>query len=163
MIKQVYDNLEQRLLAECRSYYGARLVSFCVYGSVGRRTMNPASDIDVLLVVDPLPDGRMRRVDEFSTVETKLRDDLAGAQQKGVHAELSPVFKTPDEVHRGSLLFLDMLEDGRILFDKDRFLRTYFDSWAGKLKSLGAHRVHRGDSWYWVLKEPYLPGEVIEL
>ncbi len=28
-----------------------------------------------------------------------------------------------------------------------------------RLRAQGAHRVFRGDSWYWVLKDPYVPGE----
>lgn len=32
-----------------------------------------------------------------------------------------------------------------------------------RLKLLGAKRVWSGDTWYWILKEDYKPGEVFEI
>jgi hypothetical protein len=36
----------------------------------------------------------------------------------------SPVFKSPEEVEAGSPLFLDMVDDARILCDPEGFLAT---------------------------------------
>lgn len=73
------------------------------------------------------------------------------------------MIKTPEEVEAGSLLFLDMLEDGKILFDRDDFLKRYFEKLRDKLKKLGARRVNRGEAWFWILKENYKPGEIFEI
>lgn len=162
-LAETYTECVKKLLDECLRFYGKRLISFCLYGSVARGTMTPASDIDFLLVIEPLPDGRMRRVKEFEHVESGLVSVRSEARKQGAHIELSPVLKRPFEVERGSLLFLDMLEDGKILFDRDDFLKRYFGEWKKKLDKLGARRIHKGDAWYWILKEDYKPGEVFEL
>jgi hypothetical protein len=73
------------------------------------------------------------------------------------------VFKTPAEVEAGSILFLDMIEDARLLVDRAGFLRAAFDEFARRLATLGARRVWRGSAWYWNLKPDYRPGEVFEL
>lgn len=161
--KQVYRNLVQLLLRECEACYGERLVSFCVFGSVGRGTMHHASDIDFLIVAEPLPLGRVARVREFWAVEARLAGILAQNRREGIHAELSPFFKTPEEVRMGSLLFLDMPEDGRILFDRNDFLRGEFAAIKDRLERLGAKRIRKGDGWYWILKQQFTPGEEFSL
>jgi hypothetical protein len=163
MITETYSKLVTELLSECQVFYGERLISLCLFGSVARASMNYCSDIDFLLVAEPLPDGRMARVREFEAVEQKLRGLIKEARGQGIFMEFSPFFKRPFEVQQGSLLFLDMLVDGQILFDRDAFLKTYFVDWRKKLDRLGARRVSRGDTWYWILKEPYTIGEVFEI
>ena len=135
----------------------------CVFGSVGRDTVNAESDIDVLIVARSLPDGRMRRIREFQSIESKLKTDIQAARKQGVFVEISPVIKSSEEVSQGSPLFLDMIDDGRLLYDKNGFFKEHLDAFQHRLLAQGAHRVHRGDSWYWVLKEPYTPGEEIRL
>ena len=44
------------------------------------------------------------------------------ARRAGLAAWLSPVLKTPAEIERGSPLLLDMVDDARILYDRERFL-----------------------------------------
>ena len=141
MLRQTYERLIELLLAECRKSYGSRLISFCIFGSAARQTVGPHSDIDFLLVVDPLPDGRVRRVAEFMTVERALHGALANARQMGIFIELSPVLKTPDEVRIGSPLFLDMVEDGKILYDRDGFFEKFLSDFRRRLQAQGAHRV----------------------
>lgn len=163
MIAELYKQLVAGIVDECKAFYGERLVSFCLFGSVARGMMNNSSDIDFLLVVEPLPNGRLSRVKEFEHVEEKLLGSIKEARKNGVYAELSPVIKRPFEVKQGSLLFLDMLEDGKMLFDRDDFLKTYFESWKKKLEQLGARRIRSGEAWYWDLKKDYKPGEVFEI
>ncbi len=158
-----FDRLCCDLLAACRQHYGDRLVALAVFGSVGRGTPRPDSDLDVLIVAARLPAGRMARVAEFAMVEKALGSALAEARVAGVATTVSPVFKTPAEVERGSLLYLDMLEDARILFDRDGFLRQAFSRLRARLESLGARRIWRGNAWFWDLKPDYRPGEVFEL
>ncbi len=97
------------------------------------------------------------------TIERSLQGALAEARQRGIFVELSPVLKTPAEVRIGSPLFLDMVEDGKILFDTDGFFEKFLSDFKARLQAQGAHRVFRGDSWYWILRDPYVPGEEIEL
>ncbi len=157
-----YDLLLSKLLAACRQHYGARLVSVAVLGSVGRGTPHPDSDLDLLVVAEGVPDGRLARVRDFQVVEATLVPDLAEAHAAGLAPELSPVFKTPAEVELGSLLFLDMIEDARLLYDRENFLRDALAAFQARLRRLGARRIWRGNAWIWDLKPDYKIGEVFE-
>lgn len=163
MLRSTYDRLTQRLLQECESSYGARLVSLVLFGSVARGTMRPDSDIDFLLVAEPLPAGRMARMGEFEAVEQRLETDLAQAARNGIHASLSPVFKTPGEVQHGSPLFLDMTVEAHILFDRDGFFAAYLRGLSERMKALGSVRRRLGGGYYWVLEPDWKPGEEISL
>ncbi len=158
-----YDELLDRLAAELRVHYGDRLVACAVFGSVGRGTLRPGSDVDLLIVARDLPRGRFSRVDEFLPVEARLEPVLGGRAGAPGSIGLSPVFKTPGEVEAGSPLFLDMVEDARILYDPDEFLARHLARLRARLRELGARRIWRGNAWYWELKPDLQPGEVVTL
>jgi predicted nucleotidyltransferase len=155
--------LEKRLLSEIKTLYGKRLVSVVVFGSAGRGTQRFDSDLDVLVVADRLPRGRMKRVEEFSSVENRMEPFLKSLQKAGITTDLSPVIKSPDEAERGSPLFLDMVEDARILVDRNGFFEAVLKRLRSRLKQLGAKRIWMGSAWYWDLKPNYKPGECFEL
>jgi len=149
--------LLNRLTNLCKEHYGERLISLAVFGSVGRGTQRPDSDIDLLLVIKDLPVGRIARVKEFSAIEAAL-----GIASKG-RVELSPVFKTPEEIGNGSPLLLDMVEDARVLFDRDDFFKNTLENLKERLQRLGARRIWQGNVWYWDLKPDYKQGEIFEI
>jgi len=149
--------LLNRLTSLCKEHYRERLISLAVFGSVGRGTSRPDSDIDLLLVIKNLPSGRIARVKEFAAIETAL-----GMAAKG-RIELSPVFKTPEEIANGSPLFLDMVEDVSMLFDRDDFLKSVLKNLKERLQRLGARRIWQGNAWYWDLKPDYKQGEIFEI
>lgn len=163
MLKERFKELEDKLLAEVKSFYGDRLVSFVVFGSVARETYRFDSDIDVLIIAEGLPNGRMKRVAQFLTIEDRIEPFLKSLQKEGINTCISTVFKTPEEAEMGSPLFLDMVEDASILFDRDGFFSKRLVRLRNRLRELGSKRVWRGNAWYWVLKPDYKPGEVIEL
>ena len=147
----------------CRRHYGDRLVSLAVFGSVGRGTPRRDSDVDLLIVADPLPDGRLARADEFRDVDRALEPRQRDMRRAGFAALLSPVFKTPDEIRRGSPLLLDMTSDARCLYDRDAFLAESLATLRARLSALGARRIWRGNAWMWDLKPDLRPGEIFEL
>jgi len=163
MLKERFKELQDKLLAEVKSFYGDRLVSFVVFGSVARETYRFDSDIDLLIIAEDLPKGRMKRVAQFLTVEDRIETFLESLRKEGMNTYISPVFKTPEEAEMGSPLFLDMVEDASILFDRNGFFSKVLERLRNRLKELGAKRVWKGNAWYWVLKPDYKPGEVIEL
>lgn len=162
-IKTQFEDLVQALLVACQAHYRERLVSLALFGSVARGTMRPDSDMDILLIADPLPRGRIPRIQEFAAVEDALAGELAARAKAGIHTMLSPVLKTPEETRYGSFLFLDMTDQARILYDREGFLRSYLDDLAQRLKVMGAHRVYSHGGYYWVLKPDLKPGEKIVL
>lgn len=159
----LFDELIDALGRASREVYGDRLVSLVVFGSVGRGKARPDSDLDVLVVAAELPRGRMKRVAEFEAVERALGAALDAARAKGISGDISPVFKTPEEAERGSPLFLDMVEDARLVIDAGGFFAGILERLRRRMAELGSRRVWKGTRWYWVLKPDRRPGEVIEL
>lgn len=155
--------LFDRLLTESKKLYKKRLVSLAIFGSHAGKRKSPDSDIDILVVAEGLSRRRLARVGEFEKIEEVLEGDLRKLGQIGINTYFSPIFKTPEEVKRGSLLFLDMVYDVLILYDKDSFFSNYLNDFKTRLEKLGARRVQRGEKWYWILKPDYKPGETFEI
>jgi hypothetical protein len=105
----------------------------------------------------------MRRIAEFSKVEAQLEPLLASLVKVGITTTLSAIIKTPGEVQRGGLFYLDFIDDARLLFDKENFFRTFLNRLRDRLSRLGARRVWRGNAWYWDLKPDFKPGDVFEI
>ena len=103
-----------------------------VFGSVGRGTPGPYSDVDTLIIANPLQRGRGRRLRDFDAVEAALSDVLAAVARRGCYTTISPVIKTPEEAAAGSLLFLDMIDDLRLLYDREGFFRNQLDGFAAR-------------------------------
>ncbi|MEM2550445.1 MAG: nucleotidyltransferase domain-containing protein, partial [Nitrososphaerota archaeon] len=89
--------------------------------------------------------------------------NLDRLEELGYHVEFSPVIKTPEEARVFSPLYLDMVEDAVILFDRDGFFDGVLRRLRGRLQELGAERVRLGKAWYWRLKRDYSFGDVIEI
>jgi predicted nucleotidyltransferase len=162
-VRPAYQELLADLAAACHAHYRDRLVSLAVFGSVGRGTPRPDSDLDILIVARELPDGRVARVDDFRPVERALAPRLVELRKTGVAPELSPVLKTPAELAQGSPLLLDMVDDARILYDRDGTFARALDRLRARLAELGARRIWRGNAWLWDLKPDLKPGEIFEL
>ncbi|RMH80184.1 MAG: nucleotidyltransferase domain-containing protein [Calditrichaeota bacterium] len=162
--RAAYYQLIDRLVKRITDFYGDRLVSLAVFGSVARDAFRPDSDIDILIVATDLPKGRIKRVREFeSHIEIPFEEEIKSLFQQGIHPFLSPIIKTPEEVALGSPLFLDMTEDVLIYFDRKDFLKNHLQKFSQRLQELGAKKVPAKGGYYWILKPDYQPGEVIEL
>jgi predicted nucleotidyltransferase len=146
-------------LTATQKEYVSRLVSLVIFGSLARGAATPESDIDMLIIAENLPLGRMNRVAVFDRIEEEVREK----NPENAHFEISPIFKTPEEVRRGSPLFWDMTDHVIILHDREEFFKNYLVDLKKRLDALGARRVVRGNAWYWILKDHFTPGEVFEI
>ncbi len=163
MLREAFESLERTVLNAVQAVYGDRLVSVVIYGSVARGTMRFDSDVDLVVVALGLPKGQPRRRVEFRQVERLVDPEMRRLAGLGIATDLSVVFKTPEEVEIGSPLFFYMVEDARILFDRDGVFATRLDRLRKRMAELGSKRVWRGNAWYWDLKPDYKPGEVFEI
>jgi len=161
--KVVFEAVIGEIVDLSLAHYGDRLVSLVLFGSIGRGSHGPESDIDLLVIADPLPRGRLLRVSEFTAAVEDGLTSLERARNQGVHTRVSPIFKTRSEAAAGSPLFLDMTEDARMLLDRDGFFEKRLDLLRARLKELGSRRIWKGGSWYWILKPDLQPGEVFDL
>lgn len=166
-VNSEFTSLIERLLTElkaaCLNVYGESLVSLAVFGSVGRGTPRPDSDVDLLIVANSLPNGRLRRMESFRAVEGALQPIAAEFESKGLNLVLSPVIRLPAEITAGSPLLLDLVDDARVLYDPNRFLCNTLADLRRRLDALHARRVWVGNAWWWDLKPDYQPGEVFTI
>lgn len=161
MLKDNYGLIVEKLTSCVKSLYKDRLVSLAVFGSVGRGTPNYDSDIDILIIADNLPDGRMRRVSEFNRAEDEIEPFIESLKKYDINTRLSPVIKSKKEALYGSPLFLDMISDAVILYDRDNFLADILNNLKIKLEKLGSKKIIRGNAFFWDLKPDLKQGEDI--
>ncbi|MCD6114152.1 MAG: nucleotidyltransferase domain-containing protein [Thermoprotei archaeon] len=162
-LDEPYRSVLGKLLSLLLEVFGENLVSLVVFGSVARGDYRRDSDIDLLLVVKNLPKGRFRRVELFEKAEEKLKKDLNALFDKGYYISFSPIIKTPEEASKISPLYLDMVEDAVIVYDRNGFFEKILLRLKRKLEELGAERVWMGKKWYWRLKRNFRFGEVITI
>lgn len=142
---------------------GSSLVSAVLFGSVARGEAGPTSDVDLLLVVEGLPASRLARHDALGPADEAVEPLLEALRRDGIHTDVHPILKTPDEARQPRLLYLDMVEDAVLLYDRDGFFGSVLDRMRESLRRLGARRLRMGRVQYWDLKPDYRPGEVFEL
>jgi len=162
-LKEPYRQLLGKLVKILEERFGDDLVSLVVYGSVARGEARRDSDVDLLIVVRNLPRSKFARQDLFIEVEEELEEDFKRLEAEGYHIDFSPILLTPEEAARTRPIYLDMVEDAVILYDRGGFFAGVIAKLKARLQELGAQRVKLGKRWYWVLKKDYRWGEVIEL
>ena len=163
MLEKEKKHIYKQLVHECRNKYGEDLVTVSVFGSVARNTHTQFSDIDLLIIVRDLPRGRMNRIRDFEAVEKSLKPVLNEAKQQGWDTHLSTLLKTPEDVALGGYIYLDMVDDAVILYDKNGFFRDFLTGYKQKLENYNARKIPYKGAWYWEIKPDYRPGDVIDL
>jgi hypothetical protein len=153
----------ERYADRVRQILGDNLVSVVLFGSVARGEAGGDSDIDLLIVADDLPPGRFARLRLLEKLDDDFEDDLAGLRALGLWPRVSKLMKTRAEASRVVPLYLDLVEDARLLYDRDGFFRSVLARLKASLERLGSERRSRGHVRYWVLKPGLTVGEVIEL
>jgi predicted nucleotidyltransferase len=139
------------------------LVSIVLFGSVARGEATPHSDIDLFIVCENLPQGRMKRRFLFEDIKNKLQNDLEKLWKQEIYTDFIELIYTKDEAKRFRFLYLNMLEDAIILYDKENFIKNLFNKLRYQLNILGTQCKTLGKIRYYVLKPDLKIGEVIEL
>ncbi len=162
-MREPYKTLIEELIEALKRKYGDKFISLVVFGSVARGEARKDSDVDLLLVIDSIPKRRLERQREFMEVEKEVEGYLNELFDEGYFIDFSPIIKTPEEAMRLSPLYLDMVEDAIIAYDKDDFFMKILERVRKRLEELGSKRVRMGRKWYWILKPDYRFGEVIRI
>lgn len=163
MLAEAFDELVDATVTACDEVYGRRLRGVVVFGSVARGRMRPDSDLDVLVVAEPLPRGRLARMDEFDQVEARLVPALAEARRHGVQTRISAIVRTLAELDQGGFLIFDIACDGRVRLDTDGAVTDYLILVRQRLERRGAKRRTASGDRYWVLEPDIRPGDVVIL
>ncbi|MEM3506455.1 MAG: nucleotidyltransferase domain-containing protein [Candidatus Bathyarchaeia archaeon] len=142
------------------------LISIVLFGSVARGEAKEGSDIDLLVVSSRFKGSIGKRLKLFQEIELKLSTSKARKElrKNKLGALVSPIPLKPEEVKKNPPIFLDILTDGIILYDKNDFIKKHLLEFEKKLKALGAKKVFlQSGKWYWDLKPNYRFGEIIEI
>ncbi len=154
-----------RIMTEAlRKRLGEDLISVILFGSFARGDAGGTSDIDLLIVGANMPQSRLDRIALFNEAEKSIEDELKKIEEKyGMTIYFSPVIKSVEEAEKFTPLYLDLVEDAEILYDKNDFMKNIIEELRRRLKELGARRIWKGRRWYWILKPKIRVGEVIEI
>ncbi len=154
-VAEPYRTLVRRFLESLLKRYGDCLVSVVLFGSVARGDFRSTSDIDLLIVMRGVGRlSRMRRyymiVDAIECVE-ELRTRIAEA---GIFTGISPVILDYEEAKYFRPLYIELVHDAIILYDKGNFMRELLRRLSELLaERYEARRVSMGRRWYWVFRK----------
>ncbi len=161
-----YQNFLDVFVNLLSHYYRNKLLSVVVYGSVARNKARENSDIDILIILEKAQAEYYKRTEEIIKILKKLRhtNEYNLLRKKGYSAYIKPIIFSKQETKANKYLFLDIIEDGIILYDQNQFFKKRLLSFKKRLKELGAKRFYLNNgSWYWILKPDLKPGEIFEL
>ena len=161
-VKKGLNSLLSELTIKLEKKLKENLISIVLFGSVARGEFRRDSDIDLLIICKDLPYSISERIELFTQIEDSLVS-LKRLEKRGYFLSLSPLLRTEKEANRISPLYLDMVTDAKILFDRNNFFHSIISRLKLKLKKYGSKKVKIGKLWYWDLKPDYKFGEVIEI
>jgi len=165
-IKQsVYLPLILALSSRLFEWLNGDLISIAVFGSVARGEAKPWSDLDVLLVSERFPESYSERVEIAVDIIDPIRYlKLWLWRSKGVYCNIELLMLTREEAAITQPVYLDMVFDSIIVYDKDGFLKGVLERLMSRLRELESERVKLpSGKWFWRLKPRVEKGEVIEL
>lgn len=162
-VSDIRRDLAKTYSEALRESIGDSLVSVVLFGSVARGEATEHSDIDLLVVAEGLPVSRLVRQEVLRDADARVDADLRRLMRAGDLVEIRPILKTPEEAQQTTALYLDMVEDALLLFDRDGFFAGVLAGLRQSLERLGARRIRRGALRYWDLKPDYRPGDVFHI
>jgi predicted nucleotidyltransferase len=158
-----FRSLIDQILKESLDLFRDNLRALVLFGSVARNSARTDSDIDLLFVFKELPINRRERTDLIVELEKNLTEDFQTICNQGITTCISAIIKSSDEAGYLSPLYLDLLEDGRVLLDRDSQIDNILQRLRKALKKTGGRRIWKGQRWYWDLKPDLAFGEVVEI
>lgn len=146
--------------------FGKNLLSVVVFGSVARGEEKPESDTDLLIVSRSFPESLSDRMDQLAKILIQLEETKQHKEMRreaiNTWIQFHPLKPEEAKLHRP--IYLDMVEDSIIIYDRDKFIEATLSNLKRKLKELGAKRIFLNNgSWYWDLKPSIQQGEVVEI
>jgi predicted nucleotidyltransferase len=160
-----YQDLLHAFVEAVQQALGEELVSVVLYGSVARATARPESDVDLLLVIREAPAGYRKRLQPLLPILKELRKHpcWVALEGQGLAPFLSLLVLSLEEAAENHYIYLDMIEDAKILVDTNGFFQGKLRSFQQRLKELGAKKIRKNGDWYWDLKPDLKLGDEVIL
>jgi len=160
-----YEVLLKAFVDLVQQAIGDQVVSIVLYGSVARGKARPDSDVDLLLILRQPPAAYSKRLQPLLPLLRRLRQETCWRklEEQGLIPFLSLLVLSLEEAKENRYLYLDMIEEARILLDQEGFFQDKLESLRRRLEELGAKKIRRNEDWYWDLKPDLKLGDVIIL
>ncbi|MHB1439891.1 MAG: nucleotidyltransferase domain-containing protein [Cuniculiplasma sp.] len=96
-----------------------------LFGSVAKRTFSKCSDTDLLIVVDGRGISNFEKIEGIIKAQEEHRKPLVDA---GFNLRISPLMMSSDDLNSFRPIYIDFLEDGVILFERNCVLTDFLNS-----------------------------------
>jgi predicted nucleotidyltransferase len=120
----------RELISSFLRVFGDKIVSLVLYGSYARRDFSESSDIDLLVVLEEVGD-RYLIYKEIDVAENIPEPVYKCFKKYGYYPHISHIILSRDRAKYPRPLYLDLVSDHKILYDKDLYV-----------KSLGERKTH---------------------
>lgn len=136
-------------IVECyKEYFGDNFISLVLFGSRARLDEKDTSDYDILLIAEDIPARPFERL-------RYVRRPLTGKFKE----KISIIAKTKAEFDsQFPSIYLDIGIDGRILFDKNDYMKKRIQRIKEIIKKAGLKRIKHDDMFSWEWSKPKKPG-----
>lgn len=101
-----------------------KVLGVMLFGSIARGNWNSYSDIDLFIVVDSQPLSVMRSTDE---IDRKLKHKQYRLFNQNIGAYVSPLIVTKDSLKEFRMIYLEIINNGMIIFDRNDVLKMFID------------------------------------
>ena len=121
--------------------------------------------MDLLLILQEASPVYRERLRSLLPILRRLRQQTSWKELEARHIFPTPsvVILSREEAAQNRPLYLDIIEDARILLDRDGFFQNRLNILQNRLRELGARKIQRDDDWYWDLKPDLKPDEELVL
>lgn len=152
----------QRLVGLILDYYSEALVSLVIYGSYARDEARLNSDIDLFIILKH-KNGLKSTLEVFyENIEKNIEAELTVLYTKyGINMELSPFILSKEEANYFHTLYLDMIDNAKIIYDKDNFFKQILKSVSELKTKYNFRKEPVGNTFLWDMKNKNLLGERI--
>lgn len=161
-----FQPLLDRFVSLVRQALGQQVLSVVLYGSVARGQARADSDVDLLIILREASPVYYERLQPFLQILRRLQAEPVwkNLEAQGLRPYLSLLILAKEEAEQTRYIYLDMVDEARILVDVGGFFQAKLEALRKRLRELGARRIWQGDtSWYWDLKPDLKKGEPLVL
>ncbi|MEA3487835.1 MAG: nucleotidyltransferase domain-containing protein [Euryarchaeota archaeon] len=152
----------QKLIGLILDYYNDNLVSFVIYGSYARDEARLNSDIDLFIILTHKEDLKSTIERFYENIEKNIAAELTVLYTKyGIDMDLSPFILSTEEANYFHPIYLDMIDNAELIYDKNNFFKQILNSVSELKTKYGFRKEPVGNTFLWDIKNKNLLGERI--